>query len=261
MSAATQGSEESCVEAETSNGSASTSSLELEVTEKSSEVAPGSTGDVSEEDLLSHSESDGNDGDALSDRSNTTMVPETHSDDDREFDPELPTEMELADQATPAKDVVVESENTDANDGKSEKKVPTKLTTESTESLTVVIKERLVVERENVEVETIIRLHDEEFMKDLCHITMTTKTQFKNSGHTKSGRYYLPEEPMLSKMGMSSGLLLNLTLMANFYPCGATYQRCFSETPMIRMMSKGIDDFGPLKLQYWDNFCLFMKRG
>ncbi len=30
---------------------------------------------------------------------------------------------------------------------------------------------------------------------------------------------------------------------------------------MIRMMSKGIDDFSPLKLQYWDNSCLFMNRG
>ncbi len=192
MSAATQGSEESCVEAETSDSSASMSSLELEVTEKSFEVAPASTGDVSEDDLLSHSGSDGNEGDALSDGSNTTMVPETHSDNDREFDLELPTEMELADQATPAKDVVVESQNTAANDGKSEKKVPTKLKTESTESVMVakplVIEEKLVVKRENVEVETVIRLHDEEFMKDLCHITMTTKSQFKNSSHTKRDR-------------------------------------------------------------------------
>ncbi len=106
----------------------------------------------------------------------------------------------------------VENENTSAKDGKSEKKVPTTPTTESTESVMVakpfVIKEKLVVERENVEVETVIRLHDEEFMKDLCRIMITTKSQFKDSGHIKSSRYYLPEEPMLSKMGMSSGLLL-----------------------------------------------------
>ncbi len=60
---------------------------------------------------------------------------------------------------------------------------------------------------------------------------------------------------------MNSVLLLNLTSMVSFYPCGATYKRCFSETPMIRMMSKGIDNFGPLKLQYWDNSCLFMNLG
>ncbi len=110
----------------------------------------------------------------------------------------------------------------------------------------LIIKEKLFVERENIEVEAVIRLHDKEFMKDLCQITMT--------GNIKSGRYCLPEEPMLSNMGMSSGLLLNLTSMVNFYPCGATYQHCFSEMPMIRMMSKGIDDFGPL------NSCLFMNR-
>ncbi len=67
--------------------------------------------------------------------------------------------------------------------------------------------------------ETVIRLHDEEFMKDLSCITMTTKGQFKDSGHIKSDRYYIPEVPMLSRMGMSSGLFLNLTLMANFYTC------------------------------------------
>ncbi len=148
------------------------SSLELEVTEKSSEVTPRSIGDATEEDLLSLSESDGNEGDALWNGSNATMVPETHSDNDREFDAELPTEMELADQDTPEKDAVVKSENTDANDGKSEKKVPTKPMTESTDSVMVtkpiVIKEKLIIERVNLKVETVIRIHDEEFMKDLA---------------------------------------------------------------------------------------------
>ncbi len=87
MSAATQDSEELCVEAETSDGLASTSSIELE--------------------------------------------------DDREFDPELPTEMESSVQTTPAKDVVIEKENAATDYGKSEKKVPAKPTTESTESVMV----------------------------------------------------------------------------------------------------------------------------
>ncbi len=64
---------------------------------------------------------------------------------------------------------------------------------------------------------------------------------------------------MLSDMGRMSGVLVNLTLMAHFYPCGATYQHCYSEEPMIRMMRKGINDLSSLKLEYWDNSCPFMK--
>ncbi len=121
MSAAIQGSEESIVEAETSDGSASTSSTELEaVTEKSTEVTSGSTGDASEDDLLSHSGTDCNEGEVLSDGSNATMVPETHSEDDGGFDLELPTLIGSSDQTTPAKHVVIEKENTATNDGKSE---------------------------------------------------------------------------------------------------------------------------------------------
>ncbi len=152
----------------------------------------------------------------------------------------------ISDQTTPAKDVVVDKENDATEHEKSEKKVPTTPMTESTESVIVtkphIIKEELVDERQNVEVETIIHLHDEEFMKDLCRIAMTTKSQFKDSGHFKSSRYYLLEAYMLSNMGINSGLLVNLTSMASFYPCGATYRSCYSEAPMIRMMSKGIND-------------------
>ncbi len=78
MLAAIQSSEEGSVEAETSDGSASMSSMEQEVmTEKSTEVAPGSTCDATEEDLLGHSESDGNKEEVHSDCFNTTMVPIT----------------------------------------------------------------------------------------------------------------------------------------------------------------------------------------
>ncbi len=95
------------------------------MTEKSTEVAPGSTGNASEDDLLGHSDPDGNGGEVLLDGSNATMIPENHSDDDREFDPELPTKMESSDQITPAKDEIVEKENAATNDEKSEKKLPT----------------------------------------------------------------------------------------------------------------------------------------
>ncbi len=95
----------------------------------------------------------------------------------------------INDQAAPAKDVVVEKDKTEIDDRKSEKKVPVKATTESTESMKTskphVFKENLVVESQNVAVETEFRLHDEKFVKDLSRITMMTKSQFKNSGHSK----------------------------------------------------------------------------
>ncbi len=67
MLPAIQGSEESCVETETSNDLVSTGS-----TEKSTKITPGSTGDATEDDLLHHSDSDGIEGEVYSDYSNTT---------------------------------------------------------------------------------------------------------------------------------------------------------------------------------------------
>ncbi len=57
---------------------------------------------------------------------------------------------------------------------------------------------------------------------------------------------------MLSSLGLSSGLLVDLTSIASFESCGATYQHCYSVAPMIRMKSKGINDLSTLKLEYWD---------
>ncbi len=86
---------------------------------------------------------------------------------------------------------------------------------------------------------------------------MLTKKNFKGSGHLKSGRYFLPEAPLLTDEGNKSGLLRNLAWMASVNPCSATYERCYSEAPMIRCRSKDIDDFGALRIQY----SLFMKSG
>ncbi len=61
--------------------------------------------------------------------------------------------------------------------------------------------------------------------------------------------------------GRKSVLLANLTLRASVNPCSATYQRCYSETPMIRCRSKGIDDLDALKIQYWNNSSIFIKSG
>ncbi len=257
MSAAIQGSEESSVKAETRNGSDYTVKAESE-SEKSVEVTPGSSGDVTEDDLLGRSEDE--DGEIFSDCSTHTLIQETFSDMDKDFDPELPTEFGKIEQATPAKDVVIEKE---IDDGKSEKKVTAlvmKDSTESTEASKPTAKPEIVTPTIPKE-ETEIRLHNEKFLADLGRITMLAKKDFKGSGHLKSGRYYLPEAPLLTMEGRKSGLLANLTMMESVYPCGATYQRCYSEMPIIKCRSKGIDDLGALRIQYWDNSSLFMKSG
>ncbi len=109
--------------------------------------------------------------------------------------------------------------------------------------------------------ETEVGLHNKKFLADLGRITMLMKKDFNDSGHLKRGRYYLPEAPLLTMEGRKSGLLANLTLTVSVKPCSATYQRCYLETPMIRCRSKGIDDLGALRIQYWDNSSLFIKSG
>ncbi len=56
------------------------------------------------------------------------------SGDECTFDRDLPTGYEESDQATPAKHVVVEKVNTEADNGKSEKKLPLLMKKSSTES-------------------------------------------------------------------------------------------------------------------------------
>ncbi len=77
----------------------------------------------------------------------------------------------------------------------------------------------------------------------------------------KSGRYFLPEIFPLSLEGRKSMLLSNLITQANCLPCAATYQRCFTETSMIRLHCPNIDDFKPLKILYWDTSFLLVNEG
>ncbi len=77
----------------------------------------------------------------------------------------------------------------------------------------------------------------------------------------KSGRYYLPEPPMISIEGRKSMLLNSLLQVASFMACAASYQRCFSMAPMIRLNSNNIDDFKPLKILYWENSFLLVNEG
>ncbi len=86
-------------------------------------------------------------------------------------------------------------------------------------------------------------LGDDSVLKELGLKVMLTKKDFKDSGHLKSGRYFLPKMSLLTEEGNKSGLLKKLAVKASTDPCGASYQRCYSETPMIRCRSKGIEDF------------------
>ncbi len=116
MSAAIQGCEEVRVDAETSDGSAHTDHANdmkivetAVVSEKTTEVSDGSTEQQTDDQLLGVSEDDGDNRDACSDTSTKTIVLETHSDDDPDFNPDLPTRFAGQDQTPPlAKDGVVE---------------------------------------------------------------------------------------------------------------------------------------------------------
>ncbi len=89
---------------------------------------------------------------------------------------------------------------------------------------------------------------------------MLTKGNFKRSNHVTSRRYYLSELPIISIEGRKSMLLNSLQQMATFMPCAASYQRCISEMPMIRLNNNDIDDFNPLKIQYWDTSFLLINE-
>ncbi len=52
---------------------------------------------------------------------------------------------------------------------------------------------------------------------------MLKKSNLKDSGHLKSGRYYLPEAPLLTIEVGKSQVLANLTLTSSVKPSAATY--------------------------------------
>ncbi len=118
MSAPVEGSMESGVE---------------EDSEQSVESFPESTGSRTDDELLGND--DDNDGSSISFTRTITM--DTQSNDERSFNPALPTGYEETDQATPLKDVVIEKANIEVDEGKSEKIVPLltkKSTTERAEA-------------------------------------------------------------------------------------------------------------------------------
>ncbi len=103
--------------------------------------------------------------------------------------------------------------------------------------------------------------HDEaaKLQPEPMRFTMIRKRDFLDNSHVKSGRYYLPESPPFNQEGLKSGLYSSLISMASMYPCGATYQRCLPNAPMIRFCSPQINDLRPTRIQYWDNSFLLIK--
>ncbi len=119
---------------------------------------------------------------------------DTHSDDDRSFNPALRTGYEETDQATP---VVVKKVNTEVDDGKSEKKVPPlmkKSSTESAEAPKPPAKlETLNIDKPLVDLELSGSLQDEAITQTDSHlITMLKKKDFRDNSHLRSSRYFLP---------------------------------------------------------------------
>ncbi len=49
--------------------------------------------------------------------------------------------------------------------------------------------------------------------------------------------------------------------MATFLPCAASYQQCFSETPIIRLNSNDTNNFKPFKILYWETSFLLVNDG
>ncbi len=92
------GSEESSSRAETSDGSARTDQetvlITIEFADVSTKVTARSTEQQTDNQILGLSEDDSDKGDVSSDSSNEIIVPETSSDRDSDFNPDLPTRLD-----------------------------------------------------------------------------------------------------------------------------------------------------------------------
>ncbi len=75
--------------------------------EKPTEVTARSTGSVTDDELLDLSEDNSDKGDISPDSSTHTVVPENLSDNDSDFNSDLPTKVAVRDQAPLAKGGVV----------------------------------------------------------------------------------------------------------------------------------------------------------
>ncbi len=192
---------------------------------------------------------------------------DVYSDVDVDFDPDLPTEHKPQVKADPVKDLVVEQAKTEYDKGKSEKIIQMSMVKSGTES----------AEASQPAAKPEVPIHDAKTVKPVASSSLNndyeaqevflltdaifTKKEFSYKGHKKSGKYYLPTCPNLSKLGRNSEIISNLVFRAFLDHCGTTYQRCFSRIPMIRCNSISIDDLSSIKIIYWDDSTLMIKDG
>ncbi len=201
------------VDAETSDGSAHTDHAnDMKIVEtavvsaQTTELSDGSTEQQTDDQLLGISEDDGDNRDASSDTSMKTIVLETHSDDDPDFKPDLPTKFAGQDQTPLVKDGVVECDIPVDDEGKSEKIVPVK---EKTASADVEMASKAPEAEASAVVDAPAHfgddaqfdLKDEQIILDPFRMTMLMKGDFRRAKHVKSGRYYQPEIFPLSLEG------------------------------------------------------------
>ncbi len=131
-------------------------------------------------ELLALSEYQSDKGDISSDSSTHTVIPDNLSDNNSDFNPDLPTRIAGRDQTPLAKGSFVESDKPEADEGKSEKIELVEAVTESS-GVEVGIKTLEVKDDNFVEKhvphssEEKFGLMDERFVLDSNRITMLTK--------------------------------------------------------------------------------------
>ncbi len=84
-------------------------------------------------------------------------------------------------------------------------------------------------------------------------VAYLSKNEFRDNGHIRSWKYYLPFAPNLTLLAKGSGLLTSLINKAKRDPCRAIYQWCHPTVPMVKYQSPQILNSSPMRLKYWDN--------
>ncbi len=168
------------------------------------EVPPANTVEGSEADEL-------NDDGASSVSSTRTNMLHVDSDDGGDFDPDLPTDYKPQVQANLEKELVIEETKPEVDEGKSEKIVPVstvKTGTESAETSQPAAKpEAPIIDAKTVKPFPSVSLKDDLETQEvfLFSDAICMKQEFRMKGHKKSGKYYLPTSPNLSKVERIQG--------------------------------------------------------
>ncbi len=127
-------------------------------------------------------------------------------------------------KADPAKDPVIEETKPEVDKGKSEKIVPVSTVgsgTESAEASQPAAKpEAPIPDAKTIKPVASSSLNDDYEAQEVFLLTdaICTKKEFSLKGHKKSGKYYLPTSPNLSKLGRNSGLINSLVFHAFLDP-------------------------------------------